>query len=92
MNELYKELAEMANPGCLKFYNDDWEFNCAAWTGEEIERLMDIVLGRCIAVALEESISTKPVKNAQIKLEVVQAIKDYFGVGEEEDEHESQAA
>lgn len=92
MNELYKELAEMANPGCSKFYNDDWEFNCAAWTGEEIEHLIDIVIGRCIAVGLEDSISTKPVKNAQIKLEVVQSIKDYFGIDEEEDEHESEAA
>jgi hypothetical protein len=86
MNDLYKELVEEVNPGCTKFYNDDWEYNCAAWTGEEIVKLINHVIGRCVAVGLENSISTKPIKNAQIKLEVVQSIKEYFGV---EDEVES---
>jgi len=87
MNDLYKELAEEANPGCSRFYNEDWEYNCAAWTGEEVVTLIDIVVARCIAIGLENSVSTKPVKNAQLKLEVVQSIKEYFGI---DDEPESQ--
>lgn len=87
MNELYKEIIEMANPGCTKFYNDEWEYNCAAWTGQEISELIDIVLSRCIEVGLANSISTKPIKNAQLKLEVIQSIKDHFGIDDDSDEN-----
>ena len=86
MNELYKEILEMANPGCTKFYNEDWEYNCAAWTGEEISNLINIVLSRCIEVGLLNSLATKPIKNAQLKLEVIQSIKDHFGLVDESEE------
>lgn len=87
MNDLYKELIEEANPGSTRFYNDEWEYNCAAWTGEEISSLIDSVVARCLAVGLENSVSTKPIKNAQIKLEVIQSIKEYFGVDDDDEDY-----
>jgi hypothetical protein len=46
-------------------------------------------VARCIAVGLENSVSTKPIKNAQIKLEVVQSIKDYFGITDDDDNEDN---
>lgn len=86
MNEVYKELAETANPDCAKFYNDDWTYNCAAWTGEDINNLIDLVLNNCIEVAMEHCLATKPLKNAQIKMEVVECIRDHFGMNEDQPE------
>lgn len=80
MNEIYKELAKTANPDCSKFYNNDWAYNCAAWTGEEINNLIELVLSHAIEVATEHCLSTKPLKNAHLKMEVVDCIREHFGL------------
>lgn len=78
MNERYRAMAIAVNPSSEKFYTEDWEYNCAAWTGEEIEQLADLIIGEVVAVAVSHCLESKSVKTQQVKLEVVQAIKDHF--------------
>ena len=55
MNNKLLELAMEANQGCGQFYESDWKYNCAAWTGEELEEFADAIVNECVMILLNEA-------------------------------------
>jgi hypothetical protein len=50
MNEKIKELILQINPASKKIYEGDWEYNCAAWTAEELETFAQMIVYQCIEI------------------------------------------
>jgi len=46
MNEQIKSWAVIANPSSKEIYNvaDSWPYNCAAWSGEELDKFAELVI------------------------------------------------
>ena len=50
MNDQIKEFAIKANPSSKEIYDvaDAWPYNCAAWSGEDVANLVNLVVEECI--------------------------------------------
>lgn len=73
MNKKLLELVAEANTSCREFYESDWKYNCAAWTGEELEDLVDAVVNECVMIVLnaaaeEETAGKKTVSKKLLTL------------------------
>ena len=52
MNERIKELAVKANPASKEIYeSDNWEYNCAAWCSQDLEKFALLIVKECAEVA-----------------------------------------
>ena len=48
MNERTKKLAIIANPSSQEIYeSDSWQFNCAAWSADDLEKFAELIVGEC---------------------------------------------
>lgn len=55
MNERIRELALQANPASKKIYeSDSWQFNCAAWSAEDLEKFAKLIVRECIDILYTE--------------------------------------
>lgn len=52
MNKKLLDLVCEANTSCREIYENDWKYNCAAWTGDELQDLVDSVINECVLVVL----------------------------------------
>ena len=51
MNERIKELVLQANPASKKIYeSDNWEYNCAAWCAQDVEKFAELIVRECVEV------------------------------------------
>lgn len=49
MNERTKKLAIIANPSSQEIYeSDSWQFNCAAWSADDLEKFAELIVQECI--------------------------------------------
>ena len=76
MNERTKKLAIIANPSSQEIYeSDSWQFNCAAWSADDLEKFAELIVAECIEV-----VKWTPSMFPNDKY--VKNIKEHFGVGE----------
>lgn len=72
MNERTKKLAIIANPSSQEIYeSDSWQFNCAAWSADDLEKFAELIVRECASVVAgyeDDAYSAK--------------IKQHFGVEE----------
>ena len=55
MNERTKKLAIIANPSSQEIYeSDSWQFNCAAWSADDLEKFAELIVRECMELALLE--------------------------------------
>jgi hypothetical protein len=72
MNERIRELAVMANPSSKEIYEaDNWQYNCAAWDSNNLEKFAELIVQECIDIANDTRYDGKVVANR---------IKFVFGV------------
>ena len=51
MNERIRELALQANPASKEIYeSDNWEYNCAAWCAQDLEKFAELIVRECADV------------------------------------------
>ncbi len=51
MNERIKELVLQANPASKEIYeSDNWEYNCAAWCAQDVEKFAELIVRECADV------------------------------------------
>ena len=63
-NPKIRELALQANPASKEIYeSDNWEYNCAAWCAQDLEKFAELIVrecGRvCAKIELDEELSTE---------------------------------
>jgi hypothetical protein len=76
MNERIRELAVMANPSSKEIYEaDNWQYNCAAWDSNNLEKFAELIVKECCDIADE-------VERADMDSYVSKYIKAHFGVKE----------
>lgn len=76
MNERTKKLAIIANPSSQEIYeSDSWQFNCAAWSADDLEKFAELIVAECIEV-----VKWTPSMFPNDKY--VKNIKEHFGVEE----------
>ena len=52
MNERIRQLALQANPASKEIYeSDNWEYNCAAWSAEDVEKFAELIVRDCALTA-----------------------------------------
>ena len=52
MNERTKKLAIIANPSSQEIYeSDSWQFNCAAWSADDLEKFAELIVKETLQVA-----------------------------------------
>ena len=52
MNERIRELALQANTASKEIYeSDNWEYNCAAWCAQDLEKFAELIVQECARVA-----------------------------------------
>jgi hypothetical protein len=87
MNERTKKLAIIANPSSQEIYeSDSWQFNCAAWSADDLEKFAELIVRECIAqIEIEKG---NPYRNMGDEnrygigacVESIRRIKQHFGV------------
>ena len=54
MNERTKKLAIIANPSSQEIYeSDSWQFNCAAWSADDLEKFAELIVRECASLAYD---------------------------------------
>jgi len=72
MNERTKKLAIIANPSSQEIYeSDSWQFNCAAWSADDLEKFAELIVKECANVAADHE-----------ALDIYEEIREHFGVEE----------
>ena len=52
MNERIRELVLQANPASKEIYeSDNWEYNCAAWCAQDVEKFAELIIEETLQVA-----------------------------------------
>ena len=75
MNERIRELALQANPASKEIYeSDNWEYNCAAWCAQDLEKFAELIVRECADVGSKFSLAHPEAIRYQIK--------KHFGVKE----------
>lgn len=59
MNKKLLELVAEANRGSRPFYEQEWQYNCAAWTAEEVENLAEAIVEECVNMLIEASVDAE---------------------------------
>jgi hypothetical protein len=87
MQNRLKELAAQANPSSKEIYDvvESWPYNCAAWSGEDLNKFKDLIVKECIDV-LKNEFTIKHCAYTTFDLNVVEcvigkaaeAIKNHF--------------
>jgi hypothetical protein len=56
MQKTLKELAILANPNSKQIYDvvESWPYNCAAWSGDDLNKFKDLLVEECINVLKNE--------------------------------------
>ena len=79
MNERIKELAVKANPASKEIYeSDNWEYNCAAWCAQDVEKFAKLIVRECAYV----SEGYFGFKDNTPGTAIAKEIKQHFGVEE----------
>ena len=53
-NPKIRELALQANPASKEIYeSDNWEYNCAAWCAQDLEKFAELIVRECSKIAEE---------------------------------------
>lgn len=89
MNKKLLEIATQSNQGCRTFYTQDWQYNCAAWTGDELQAFADGIVEQCVNMLLEASAEAEENgkrANSRLLLNMAEQISELF----EEPETEQQ--
>jgi len=74
MNERIRELAVMANPSSKEIYEaDNWQYNCAAWDSNNLEKFAQLIVEECAAEADKQTIYCRGIPWGRW-------IKEHFGV------------
>ncbi len=74
MNERTKKLAIIANPSSQEIYeSDSWQFNCAAWSADDLEKFAELIVRECMKVSR---------LNTRVDSKVYLMIQEHFGVEE----------
>ena len=74
MNERIRELAVMANPSSKEIYEaDNWQYNCAAWDSNNLEKFAELIVEECAAEADKQTIYCRGIPWGRW-------IKEHFGV------------
>ena len=86
MNERTKKLAIIANPSSQEIYeSDSWQFNCAAWSADDLEKFAELIVRECIGCC-EQVISDPVPESVDTWLnggsQCINEIKQHFGVEE----------
>lgn len=50
MNNKIKQIAVEINPASKEIYNGEWEYNCAAWSGEDLTNFANRIINECIDI------------------------------------------
>ena len=84
MNERIKELAVQANPASKEIYeSDNWEYNCAAWCAQDLEKFAELIVRECAKVCDDLDIDDWGDKSFDDGTYYCsRAIKQHFGVEE----------
>ena len=81
LNPKIRELALQANPASKEIYeSDNWEYNCAAWCAQDIEKFAELIVRECIKV-----VDDTMTENQEMNIGLVMAsaaIVAHFGVEE----------
>jgi len=89
LNNKLLEIAKESNAGCGQFYESDWEYNCAAWTGKELEEFADCIVDQCVNTLIEASAEAEASgrkANSRLLLQMAERISVLFA--EEETENQ----
>jgi len=81
LKNILLEMASKANPSSKEFYDADWKYNCAAWTGEELENFAQLIIEECVGIVLAGSIEDESSRRrtaAKRLLEVAEQISNHF--------------
>ena len=53
MNQQIRLLALQANPASREIYeSDSWQFNCAAWSADDLKKFADLIVFECVKIAV----------------------------------------
>lgn len=75
------ELACEANPSSREFYDSDWKYNCAAWTGEELEKYAESIVEEIVSLLIAESLADEAARkrtSAQRLMQIAEEVSNYF--------------
>ena len=54
LNPKIRELALQANPASKEIYeSDNWEYNCAAWCAQDLEKFAELIVRECVDIACQ---------------------------------------
>ena len=77
MNERTKKLAIIANPSSQEIYeSDSWQFNCAAWSADDLEKFAELIVKECVKIAYQNDVA-KFTRDGYV---IGQEIEKHFGV------------
>ena len=79
LNPKIRELALQANPASKEIYeSDNWEYNCAAWCAQDLEKFAELIVRECVDIAYQYD---EP-KMSGPGMIIANRIKQHFGVEE----------
>lgn len=81
MNKKLLEIAAQSNQGCRPFYTQDWQYNCAAWTSDELQAFADGIVEQCVNVLLEASADAEENgkrANSRLLLNMAEQLSELF--------------
>ena len=82
MNERTKKLAIIANPSSQEIYeSDSWQFNCAAWSADDLEKFAELIVKECANVFWSEDCNMSDLALEEYNRNS-KKIKQHFGVEE----------
>ena len=83
MNERIRELALQANPASKEIYeSDNWEYNCAAWCAQDLEKFAELIVRECVKVVDDMADPEDSERYFWAIQNASQKIKQHFGVEE----------
>jgi len=94
MNDKIRELAVAANPSSKEIYyvEDSWPYNCAAWSGEDLAKFVELILSDLILKIKEPRTTNQFVRTTydraladSIKIEIINLIVKTYGIKEPHD-------
>jgi hypothetical protein len=85
MNDKIKDIAIEINPASKEIYNGEWEYNCAAWSGEELTKFAERIVNECIEIVnvsgKQCTVTTFDVSLANcVRVDAVKKIRENFNL------------
>lgn len=81
MNKKLLDLVAESNRGSRPFYEQEWQYNCAAWTAEEVENLADAIVNECVNMLVEASAEAEEAgkrANSRLILQLAERMSELF--------------